>query len=111
MATFMARALDLPAATKDWFNDDNGNSHEADVNRASARGRINDRLRRTVLPDVKVSRAQMASFLARGFSLSVATKNYFNDDNNSNHEPNINRVAKAGIAVGCAPNKYCRPAS
>ena len=107
MATFMARALDLPAATKDWFNDDNGNSHEADINRIREAGITIGCATNKYCPDVKVSRAQMASFLARGFSLSVATKNYFNDDNNSNHEPNINRVAKAGITVGCAPNKYC----
>ena len=38
MAAFLARALDLPAATKDYFNDDNSNSLEPTINAAAQAG-------------------------------------------------------------------------
>ncbi len=42
-AMFIARALDLPAATEDLFDDDDGKTHEGDINRAG-RGRHHERL-------------------------------------------------------------------
>ena len=33
MATFLARALDLPPASSDHFTDDNGTAHEDNINR------------------------------------------------------------------------------
>ena len=44
MASFIARALDLPPATHDYFSDDNGQTHEADINKAR-RSRHHRRLR------------------------------------------------------------------
>ena len=48
MAAFLARALDLPAATKDYFSDDNSFSLEPEINAAAA-GRPDRRLRRQPL--------------------------------------------------------------
>jgi hypothetical protein len=49
----------------------------------------------------------MASFIARALSLPAATADYFSDDAGSIHEPNINRLAMAGISNGCAGGLYC----
>ena len=38
MASFIARGFDLPAATEDFFPDDEGNTHEDNINRVAAAG-------------------------------------------------------------------------
>ena len=51
LATFVARALGLPDATRDYFTDDEGLIHEADINSLAEAG-ITERLRpRPVLPE------------------------------------------------------------
>ncbi len=102
MASFLARALDLPKASEDFFNDDEGNTHEDNINRLAAAGITEGCASRTTFcPDDNVSRAQMASFLARALDLPQAGKNFFNDDEGNTHEDNINRLAKSGITQGC----------
>ena len=54
-----------------------------------------------------VNREQMASFLARALHLPNATRDYFTDDNTSDHEGDINRIAAAGVTGGCATDRYC----
>jgi hypothetical protein len=49
----------------------------------------------------------MASFLARALHLSGVAPDAFSDDETSIHEPNINLVARDGIASGCGNGKYC----
>ena len=49
----------------------------------------------------------MASFLARALALPPADRDYFSDDDGIGHEDNINRLAAAGITVGCAEDRYC----
>jgi S-layer homology domain len=58
-------------------------------------------------PRSPVSRAQMASFLARALDLPPATHDHFTDDNGTTHEHAINRLADAGIVSGCAVSRYC----
>ena len=38
MASFLARALHLPVATRDWFTDDSTTDHEGDINRVAQAG-------------------------------------------------------------------------
>ena len=38
MASFLARAANLPATSTDYFSDDEGNTHEANINRIRAAG-------------------------------------------------------------------------
>jgi beta-lactamase superfamily II metal-dependent hydrolase len=63
-------------------------------------------------PLTPVTRAQMASFIARlvdrasGYLPDVGGYDYFNDDNGSVHERNINRLAAAGVVGGKAPFTY-----
>lgn len=54
-----------------------------------------------------VTRGQMASFIARAFALPRSSRDYFWDDNTNKHENNINRVAAAGITVGCDSGRFC----
>jgi hypothetical protein len=54
-----------------------------------------------------VSRAQMASFLVRALRLSDPGVDAFTDDAGSIHEADINRIAAAGITLGCAPGLFC----
>ena len=60
-------------------------------------------------PDQPVTRAQMASFLARALNLRAAVTDYFTDDDSSSHEANINALRAAGITRGCDPDgrRFC----
>jgi lysozyme len=58
-------------------------------------------------PNDRVTRGQMASFLARALKLPKTRKDYFRDDSRSAHEANINRLAKAGLAISCGTKRFC----
>ena len=109
MASFLARMLQLPATATDFFSDDTGNFHEANINRLAAAGITNGCAFGLYCPDDSVTRAQMASFLARALSLPAVGKDYFTDDTGNFHEANINAVAAAGITLGCnaSGTMYC----
>lgn len=107
MASFLARALNLPKATKDYFRDDNGSTHEANINRLAKAGLTSGCGPKRYCASTAVTRAQLASFLARVLDLSKTSKDYFRDDNASSHESNINRIARAGLTNGCGSKRYC----
>jgi hypothetical protein len=107
MAAFISRALDLPKTSKDYFDDDDGTNHEADINRLAKAGLTSGCGTRRYCPSGTVSRAQMATFLARVLDLSKSPKDYFRDDESSSHEASINKIARAGLTSGCAKNRYC----
>lgn len=107
MASFLARALDLPAADEDFFVDDDGSQHEADINRLASAGITVGCDADRFCPLANVQRDQMASFLARGLDLPAASADHFGDDEDNQHESNINSVAEDGITRGCAENRYC----
>lgn len=68
---------------------------------------LNDRF----CPKDPVTRAQMASFLVRGLGLTDGGDvDRFVDDDDSVHETDINRLAAAGITLGCNPpdnDEFC----
>ena len=53
----------------------------------------------------------MASFLVRAFHLPATSTDFFTDDEGSQHEGSINRLAAAGITGGCGPSTFCPRAS
>jgi len=106
MASFLARALDLQPAGTDYFTDDNGNTHEDNINRVAEAGIAFGIGGGLYDPEALVSRAQMASFLARAYDLAATATDYFTDDNGDTHEDNINRVAEAGITLGVGGGLY-----
>jgi hypothetical protein len=107
MATFLSRALGLPASPVDYFTDDNGSVHEPNINRIRHAGITVGCGPNVYCPNGLVTRAQMATFMSRAYSLPASATDWFTDDNGSIHEPNINRMAEAGITGGCAPGRFC----
>jgi uncharacterized protein YkwD len=67
MATFLARALGLPSTQVDYFWDDTGRVHEADINRMAAAGLTTGCGGGRYCPGGAVTREQMAAFLHRAF--------------------------------------------
>jgi hypothetical protein len=111
MASFLTRALDLPATATDFFTDDESSTHEDSINRLRAAGITTGCTPTRFCPTEHVSRAQMASFLRRAFDLPPAAEDYFTDDESSTHEDSINRLRAALITYGCAPDTFCPNAS
>jgi len=107
MAIFLDRALALSPATADHFTDDTGVTGESSINAlfeaeitvGCAPGRF--------CPSAKVTRAQMALFLDRAFSLPPTGVDFFTDDTGVTGEAAINRLAAAGITTGCGGTKFC----
>ena len=58
-----------------------------------------------------MKRGELATFIVRALGLPTTSTDYFTDDNSSVHEPNINALAKAGIAVSCGTGIYCPKAA
>lgn len=107
MAMFLDRVLGLPPTSTNFFNDDNGITGEASINRL-AESRITGGCGGTkYCPTANVKRDQMASFLARSLELTGAALDVFTDDDGNTHESNINRIAQAEITGGCGGTKYC----
>lgn len=65
MATFLTRALGLRPSTTDYFTDDAGNKHEANINRLRAVGITYGCSPTRFCPDGTVTRGQMAAFIHR----------------------------------------------
>ena len=107
MATFLARALGLPDTGEDYFGDDDGSVHEDAINRLAAAGVTGGCGEREFCPSAPVSRAQMATFLARALGLPDTGEDYFGDDDGSVHEDAINRLAAAGVTGGCGGREFC----
>jgi subtilisin family serine protease len=114
MAAFLRRHLGLPSASQDHFEDDNGSTFEADINRLAEAGITrgcnppgNDRF----CPDEPMTREQMAAFLVRALKLDEsAHQGFFDVAQNSTFVTDINRLATAGITRGCNPpanNLFC----
>lgn len=58
-------------------------------------------------PSNGVSRGQMAAFLNRALGLPGTTTDFFDDDDGTIFESDINELAAAGITGGCATRRYC----
>ena len=108
MAIFIDRAMTLPPTDQDFFTDDKGVTGEVSINRLAAAGITGGCAPNRFCPTAPVTRAQMASFLARALDLPPSTTpDYFDDDDGSTHEASIDSLAEAGITAGCAPRRYC----
>ena len=107
MASFLAKALDLPSSSRDFYTDDEGLVHEANINRIAAAGITFGCSATRFCPNGQVTRGLMASFLARAFDLPATGTDHFSDDNSNKHEANINRLAEANITHGCGGTRFC----
>jgi hypothetical protein len=107
MASFIARAMNLDATSVDHFTDDNGNKHEANINRLASAGITSGCGPGRYCPEGVVARDQMATFLVRALGLPPSATDWFTDDNGNKHESRINAFAAAGITSGCGSGKFC----
>lgn len=58
-------------------------------------------------PTANVTRGQLATMVARALDLPPSDADPFVDDDGSVHEAGIERLAAAGIVLGCDPNRFC----
>ncbi len=107
MATFLVRMFDLGPSSVDRFDDDEGNRHEAAINALAASGITAGCGTGAYCPNRVVTRAQLATFLARAVALPATSEDFFLDDETSSHEDRINRLAAAGLTAGCGFHRSC----
>ena len=114
MAAFLVRALDLEDRLGDPFRDDDGSLFEADIERLAAAGitrGCNPPVNDLFCPDDTVTRGQMAAFLVRALGYTDAGPgDLFTDDDGSPFEADIDKLATAGITLGCNPplnDQFC----
>lgn len=113
-AAFFNRGLNLRASTTDAFVDDDTSVFEGDINAIAAIGitrGCNPPANDAYCPDDTVTRAQWASFMVRALGLTEGGDvDRFTDDDGNTHETDINRIAAAGITLGCNPpdnDQFC----
>ncbi len=115
MAAFLVRALGLTDdGGKDWFADDDGSTFETDVNRLAAAGitaGCNPPVNDNFCPSDTVTRGQMAAFLVRAYGYNdPGDGDRFVDDDGNVFEGDIDRLATAGVTLGCNPpvnDQFC----
>lgn len=110
MAEFLGRALDLEPREDGPFGD-------LDALQPERRGMVNAIAEEGISlgyagtdeyrPFDDISRAEMASFLARAFGIDEADEGPFADIAGSAHAEAINGIAEAGLTRGCAEDRYC----
>ena len=114
VATFLRRALRLPARTVDAFGDDDGHLLEDDLNRAAAAkvflGCSDDG---DVCPDDAVTRGELAAVLVRAFDLASAQPAQFSDAGGHWAESFIQTIGALGISIGCTADgqRFCPESS
>jgi hypothetical protein len=107
MATFLTRALDLPIPEADTFSDDDGSTHEPNIEALAAAEITLGCGGDSYCPGDEVTRAQMATFLVRALELASVAGDSFDDDDGSTHESNIEALAAAQVTLGCGTRAYC----
>ncbi len=106
MATFLARALDLPPATSAGFSDTAGDVHESAIDAVAAAGITSGHGDGRYRPGDPVTRGQVASLLFRALDLPTAESAGFPDTAGTTHELAIDAIAAAGIARGSAGGDF-----
>lgn len=92
------------------FYDDDGNKHEADIDKIYSAGitrGCNPPTNNRYCPGEPVSRGAMAAFMRRWLDLPTSSQDYYSDDDGNIFEDDINALTEAGIAFGCGPDSYC----
>jgi len=106
-AAFFNRALNLLPSADDFFTDDESSVFQVSINSIAevdiTQG-CNPPQNDEFCPADGVTRAEWATFMVRALGLTAGGgDDLFTDDNLSVHENNIDRLATAGITLGCNP--------
>ncbi len=116
LASTIARLLglagvSLPASPPDRFTDDDTSVHELAIEQLAAIDVLDGRTATTFAPNDPLTRAQLASVLARAYAALLGEElppgpDAFTDDDDSVHEANIDAVAAAGLANGVGGGRF-----
>jgi hypothetical protein len=116
LATMLARTLeaagaDLPAVDGRAFDDTLASAHGDRLEQLAAAGILRGTAERTAAPDVRITRGQLASVLARAIAFLEgaplpAGPDAFVDDDGSTHEAAIDAVTAAGLVLGVSGTRY-----
>ena len=107
MVVFLQRALQHPPSDGDYYDDDEGAWYEAALNRLATQGFTANCGARKFCGPEPLLRSDMAVFMTQALDLPPASTDYFDDDNGSATEDENNRLAEAGITLGCREREYC----
>ena len=108
-ASMLVRAFPdlVPDDAEDFFSDDAG-VHEGAVNRLASAGIATDCAPGRFCPHDPLTRAQMATMLARVLpGPPRPVQDYFSDDDGAAFEIAVNALAANGIIDGCEPGRFC----
>ena len=106
MVALVLSVMPLTAGAEGNFTDDDGNIHEANIEKIAALGitrGCNPPTNDLYCPSDQVTRGQMAAFMVRAFDLTDSGAAAFTDDDTSIFEADIEKLAHAGITRGCNP--------
>lgn len=106
MATFLTRALELPAGRAGTFHDVGG-VHAAGVDALAAAGVAKGCAPSSFCPRDGLTRAQMASLLARALELPAGSQSFSDVPRGSTHAAAIAAIAERGITRGCGSGRFC----
>jgi len=111
MAAFIRRSLELPAAEQDYFDDDNGNIFEGDINAITKAGIGFGCGPDAFCSDDPLLREEFAEMFTRAFGyINPDGLDWFVDDDGSQYEESIDALAVAGVTKGCNPpenDRFC----
>ena len=111
LAGIVQRAGRLPSQAPNAFDDDNGDVHEANINKLTALGIINGVGERRFAPERQVTRGQIATLLI-GVQEFLTGKPLarqatpFTDILLDTHRANIEKAASAGLVRGTSATTY-----
>ena len=91
----------------DPFTDDNTSLHVKALTELHALGLLFGCGYRIVCPGDEMTRGEVAAMFGRVLGLPPAGKDYFSDDQGHVFEGAANKLAEAGISVGCASGRFC----
>jgi hypothetical protein len=106
-------ASDYDPVCNGTFCDDDTSIFENAIEKIAAAGitfGCNSPANTKFCPDLYVTRGEMAAFLSRALNLPASNAIDFIDDNHSIFESSIQKIAAAGITLGCNPpanTKFC----
>jgi hypothetical protein len=106
MATFLTRAFELPAGRSGTFRDVGG-VHAPGVDALAAAGVARGCAPDRFCPRDDLTRAQMASLLARTLELPAGTPSFSDVPRGSTHAGAIAAIAELGITKGCGGGRFC----
>ena len=106
MAAFLEHGVPLPPGPDAGFVDVSGSFEDA-INAMAYAGITNGCSPDYYCPDDSLTRGQMAAFLVRAFDLPDSGSAGFNDTNGHQFADDIDRLAAAGVTLGCGGGAFC----